>query len=155
MTALPVFAGIPIYIVLWLLVPQEPAHAGAQQPGMTGAVKEELLTRPLELGVRVEEGVLGFDGVLLDHAEPLGEASSWHPIGIDGDVVDVEMAAGSWGLTVCQVPIVVRRGDGSAVIEVESSDGTVRVIDGDRLDADTSADVFARNGRVAVVRAVI
>jgi phage shock protein PspC (stress-responsive transcriptional regulator) len=27
--ALPVFAGIPIYIVLWLLVPQEPRSVSA------------------------------------------------------------------------------------------------------------------------------
>ena len=30
-----------------------PAHRGAQQPGMTGAVKEEVLARWGELGVRV------------------------------------------------------------------------------------------------------
>jgi phage shock protein PspC (stress-responsive transcriptional regulator) len=27
--ALPVFAGIPIYVVLWLLVPQEPRRVSA------------------------------------------------------------------------------------------------------------------------------
>ena len=37
-----------------------PAHAGAQQPGMTGEVKEEILTRLGELGVRVREGRIQF-----------------------------------------------------------------------------------------------
>ena len=32
-----------------------PKHAGAQQPGMTGQVKEEVLSRFGELGVRVRE----------------------------------------------------------------------------------------------------
>ena len=33
-----------------------PRHAGAQQPGMTGQVKEEILTRRGELGIRIREG---------------------------------------------------------------------------------------------------
>ncbi|MBP2681537.1 MAG: hypothetical protein H6Q78_1400, partial [Candidatus Krumholzibacteriota bacterium] len=37
-----------------------PRHAGAQQPGMTGQVKEEILTRFGELGVRIEDGVVAF-----------------------------------------------------------------------------------------------
>ncbi|MFO0264795.1 MAG: hypothetical protein ACK53V_24465, partial [Planctomycetota bacterium] len=42
-----------------------PAHAGAQQPGMTGQVKEDLLTRLLELGVVIESGRVAFHPVLL------------------------------------------------------------------------------------------
>ena len=132
-----------------------PAHAGAQQPGMTGAVKEELLTRPLELGIRVDEGRLGFDRVLLDHAEPLAALSSWSPIGIDGRPADVEVPAGSWALTVCQVPVVVGRTDDEPSVEIETSDGTVRRIGGGRLDPETSAQIFARNGRIAIIRAAV
>lgn len=35
--ALPAFAGIPIYIVLWLLVPQEPAHRAVSHGSRTAA----------------------------------------------------------------------------------------------------------------------
>ena len=42
-----------------------PSHAGAQQPGMTGQVKEEILTRLGELGVHVVNGALSFDPALL------------------------------------------------------------------------------------------
>ena len=45
------------------------AEGGAQQPGMTGQVKEEILTRWGELGVRFEAGRVRFDPVLLDAAE--------------------------------------------------------------------------------------
>ena len=38
-----------------------PGHIGAQQPGMTGAVKEELIVRPRELGVRFDGGEVVFD----------------------------------------------------------------------------------------------
>ena len=44
-------------------------EGGAQQPGMTGQVKEEILTRWGELGLRVRQGRIGFDPVLLDEAE--------------------------------------------------------------------------------------
>jgi hypothetical protein len=46
-----------------------PGEGGAQQPGMTGQVKEEILTRWGELGLRVRGGEVHFDPVLLDAAE--------------------------------------------------------------------------------------
>lgn len=46
-----------------------PGEGGAQQPGMTGQVKEEILTRWGELGLRVRDGQVHFQPVLLDLAE--------------------------------------------------------------------------------------
>jgi hypothetical protein len=46
-----------------------PGEGGAQQPGMTGQVKEEILTRWGELGLRFGQGRVRFDPVLLDPAE--------------------------------------------------------------------------------------
>jgi hypothetical protein len=46
-----------------------PGEGGAQQPGMTGQVKEEILTRWGELGLRMQGGQLRIDPVLLDAAE--------------------------------------------------------------------------------------
>ena len=48
-----------------------PRHAGAQQPGMTGLVKEELLVRHAELGIYVREGSLMFDSLFLIFGELL------------------------------------------------------------------------------------
>ncbi len=45
------------------------AEGGAQQPGMTGQVKEEILTRWGELGLRVRAGLVEFQPVLLDEHE--------------------------------------------------------------------------------------
>ena len=42
-----------------------PGHSGAQQPGMTGQVKEEIITRMGELGVRVGHGCVTFNPTLL------------------------------------------------------------------------------------------
>lgn len=46
-----------------------PGEGGAQQPGMTGQVKEEILTRWGELGLRVRDGRVLFTPVLLDARE--------------------------------------------------------------------------------------
>jgi hypothetical protein len=46
-----------------------PSSGGAQQPGMTGQVKEEIITRWGELGIRFEAGLIRFDPVLLDIRE--------------------------------------------------------------------------------------
>ena len=46
-----------------------PGEGGAQQPGMTGQVKEEILTRWGELGLRMQGGLLRFQPVLLDALE--------------------------------------------------------------------------------------
>jgi hypothetical protein len=50
-------------------------EGGAQQPGMTGQVKEEILTRWGELGLLMRDGWVLFRPVLLDAAEiPQGSA---------------------------------------------------------------------------------
>jgi hypothetical protein len=55
-----------------------PGEGGAQQPGMTGQVKEEILTRWGELGLRMRGGRVHFNPVLLDAAElPQGGALSF------------------------------------------------------------------------------
>jgi hypothetical protein len=46
-----------------------PGEGGAQQPGMTGQVKEEILTRWGELGLRRRSGGITFSPVLLDADE--------------------------------------------------------------------------------------
>ncbi len=50
-----------------------PSMAGAQQPGMTGQVKEEVLTRWGELGLRWKEGRLLIEPALLEGLELRGE----------------------------------------------------------------------------------
>ncbi len=130
-----------------------PAHAGAQQPGMTGQVKEEILTRSLEVGVRVDEGEIRFDPVLLRDKEFLSEPETWQVQGVGGQSEPIELPAGSLGLTICQVPVSVALRDGPASIEVQFADGAVDRIEGLRLDKEISRSVFERTGRVAKVHA--
>ena len=120
-----------------------PAGMGAQQPGMTGQVKEGVLIRWVELGVRVHNGRLRFDPILLDPGEFLTETTPWEALGPDG-----RLRSGSFGFTYCAVPIVYTLGKAAAV-DVTWADGREGRFDTE-LDAATSLAVFERSG--AVVR---
>lgn len=130
-----------------------PAHAGAQQPGMTGLVKEELLTRPLEVGVTVQDGQIRFDPILLRRSELLGGRERWSVWGLDQSLHELDLSEGSLGTTLCQVPIVVETTEGEAAIEVHFEDGTIEPVPGLALSRDVSGHVFARAGRVLRIHA--
>ena len=46
-----------------------PTMAGAQQPGMTGQVKEDIISRWFELGVTVRDGQISFAPTMLTDAD--------------------------------------------------------------------------------------
>jgi hypothetical protein len=132
-----------------------PPDGGARQPGMTGQVKEEILTRLGELGVRVREGCVEFQPTLLRRGELLGEDAALEGWAVDGAAYAHTLRAGSLGFTYCQVPVVYEEAVGAGSIRVEMTDGTETVIDGRRLDRATSRELFARSGRVAAVRVAV
>ena len=83
-----------------------PAGQGAKQPGMTGQVKEELVTRMGELGVFVERGAISFDPVLLRKQEFTDAPTVFEYIDVQGQQQSIELPAGSLAYTFCQVPVV-------------------------------------------------
>ncbi len=119
-----------------------PAHTGAQQPGMTGQVKEGVLLRFGELGIRVEGGRLFFRPILLHGSEFLSESVSWSVLGPEG-----RLEAGSLGFTYCGVPVVYTLADKPSTV-VHWRHGGESTFDSG-LDAETSAAVFARTGLIA------
>ncbi len=132
-----------------------PGHAGAQQPGMTGLVKEELLTRPLELGVRVEDGDIRFDGRFLRESELLNQPEEWCVYDLDLEPKMIELDEGSLGMTLCQVPVIVSGTGGEVGVEIVFADGEIRRRPGLRVGRGASAEVFARSGEIVMVRAFV
>jgi hypothetical protein len=130
-----------------------PGHAGAQQPGMTGQVKEEVITRLGELGVAVDGGRLGLEPTLLDPTEFLKAPAEWTYVDVGDRSQTITLAAGSLGFTFCQVPVVYEKTDGPAGITVTLADGTTESVEGLSLDAATSAAIFERTGKVRQVSA--
>ena len=124
-----------------------PKGRGARQPGMTGMVKEEILTRQLEVGVRFEEGCLVFDPYLLDRSELLSTPGNVDYVDIFGERQTLTLPAGILTSFVCQVPVMVQFGDCDE-IAVHNSDGTSRKLYSLRLDKETSQHIFWRDGAI-------
>jgi hypothetical protein len=124
-----------------------PPFGGAKQPGMTGQVKEEILTRWGELGIKIEGGKIAFRPWLLPDDEWLTEAAEFNYIDIVGTRQCLSLEAGSLGFTFCQVPIVYVRGDTSRIV-IKPRDGDKITMDGDTLDESFSAEIFARTGTI-------
>ena len=108
-----------------------PAHAGAQQPGMTGQVKEQVIARFGELGVRVVDGRIWVDPVLL----PADELVS---------------SDGCARFSFCRVPMELRPGD-EASVQVHRIDGQLTVRPGQALTRSESKDIFENGGNIIKV----
>ncbi len=132
-----------------------PGHMGAQQPGMTGQVKEEVLTRWGELGMRVQDGTVRFDPRLLRRREFLQEQREWSFYDLTGSRQTVQLPAGSLGFTFCQVPVVYKLGDDAPEITLRYGDGSNEQIAGNRLDKETSDGLFRRLGSIAMIEVVV
>lgn len=132
-----------------------PAHSGAQQPGMTGLVKEELLTRWLELGVEVEAGEIRFNPLLLRSEELVSEPTAWTYIDVDGAWQTLELPPDSLGFTLCQLPVVVQRGGDAPLVTVHLAGGEQREFAGSKVPADVAREVFGRTGSLDRIHAVL
>ncbi|PSU35767.1 hypothetical protein [Photobacterium lutimaris] len=128
-----------------------PKHAGAQQPGMTGQVKEEILTRFGELGVCIEEGLIHFKPSLLRNVEFLKADSRFDFINIDGENQTMLLPKGSLAFTYCQIPVVYRVVEEKAGVEVVLNNNDCIQLPGVSLDMDISRHLFARTGEVKVI----
>ncbi|GAA5179006.1 hypothetical protein GCM10025771_19770 [Niveibacterium umoris] len=131
-----------------------PGHSGAQQPGMTGQVKEEVIARFGELGVLVREGQIRIVPRLLMAAEFNATERSFSYLDVRGCQQNLPLAAGELAFTLAQVPFVFRLGTPSAgpveITVVEASGARVRMA-GDSLSREASQSIFWRRGEVASV----
>jgi hypothetical protein len=122
-----------------------PKGQGAKQPGMTGMVKEEILTRQMELGWSIENGCLVFDFILLDGNEFLAESTEFVYQNVHGQQEQIELPAGSIAYTICQVPVILQASE-EPCINVHFSDGNTQQISGHVLDSANSRHIFQRDG---------
>ncbi|WP_114324888.1 hypothetical protein [Candidatus Colwellia aromaticivorans] len=126
-----------------------PKHAGAQQPGMTGQVKEEILSRFGELGVRVKEGQVSFMPNLLQSCEFIEESKPFRYLDVDNNWQEIIVPAKALAFTWCQVPIVYQLND-----EVEPSlivtykNGEQQTLSQLGLPAKESSELFLRSGQI-------
>jgi len=124
-----------------------PGFAGAKQPGMTGQVKEELITRLVEMGILVDEGKIHFDPILLRKAEFLTKPAQFTYYDVRNQKQHVDLQASQLGFTYCQVPVIYTLGDGTKVT-LSKRDGSRQEIKANVIDPQTSLQIFDKTGDV-------
>ena len=107
-----------------------PSGQGAKQPGMTGQVKEEILTRWGELGVSIDSGTASFSPFLLQQSEFQNDKTLT--------------------FTWCSIPITYALSDESC-IEITTNTGSKIKRTGTSLTGEESNHIFKRDGLISNV----
>lgn len=123
-----------------------PKHAGAQQPGMTGQVKEEILSRFGELGLHVLHGVVAFQPTLLRSREFVSEEKILRYLDVNNVWQETVVPKSGIGFTWCQVPIVYELNSGAPTLTVTLSDGKEIISSDLTLGGEYSKVLFNRTG---------
>jgi hypothetical protein len=128
-----------------------PWGGGARQPGMTGQVKEEILTRWGELGVAVRQGELHFVPTLLEPDEFLSDGKEFCYVNVKGESQTIPLPPNSLAFTFCQTPIVYTRGDVAEIEVIWQGNGRIPPIAGNCLPAAITQHLFNRDGQVQLL----
>lgn len=124
-----------------------PAHRGAQQPGMTGQVKEDILTSWMELGVFVKNGSLVFDPTLLRAADFQNEQEKMEFIHLDQNLEVIIVPKQSLFFSICQVPVLYQV-DEKEELEIRYHSGESETQKSLGLSPETSDLLFRRTGSI-------
>ena len=125
-----------------------PGGKGAQQPGMTGQVKEDILCRFGELGVMVEDAKIKFNARLLRRDEFLQTSSVFEFYDLEDKKQEMEIEAGRLAFTYCQVPVIYELADeagGTVIFEAGTEEALTPELE---ISKETSASIFRRENKV-------
>ncbi|MEN8834799.1 MAG: hypothetical protein ABF265_02140, partial [Polaribacter sp.] len=124
-----------------------PANKGAQQPGMTGQVKEDLLSRFGELGVFVTDGKIVFKPRLLKESEFLSSAKTFDYMSVSDTKESITVNQNQLCFTYCQVPIIYTVAQEQKVIVTYNS-GDEKILNELALNEEISNELFNRSNNV-------
>ncbi len=128
-----------------------PLGKGAQQPGMTGQVKEDILSRWGELGVMMREGKWRFRPALLRKREFLKESKDIAFPDVHGRAQQMTLKENTLFFTCCQVPVIYELADRGYLV-VDYSDGQSRRSDDPALTEAETRSVCGRSGEIRQIR---
>jgi len=125
-----------------------PAGQGAKQPGMTGQVKEEILTRLVEMGLQIHNSKITFNSLFVAQDELISAPEYFNYINVTGQFQNLELPSNSLAFTFCQVPVVIQRSSNRVSTLINLSDGSQQVILTSELDEALSQHIFSRDNYV-------
>ncbi len=121
-----------------------PANAGVKQPGLTGQVKEDVISRLCELGLHIKDGKISFNPVLLNRDEILMQKSTFRNFDHSGKAKNIQLDAPQLGFTFCQFPVIYTFGKAEKVL-ISYVNGDRREFPGNEIPEDISLQIFSRN----------
>ncbi len=131
-----------------------PYGKGAQQPGMTGQVKEDILSRFGELGIVFEDAKLKFEPYLLRKSEFINNHEDVNYIDVNRDEQKIKLEKDELFFTICQVPVIYKKST-SDKIELKMCDSDIKTIEGLELTQESSLEIFKRSGHVEFIKVYI
>ena len=131
-----------------------PENAGAKQPGMTGQVKEDVLCRMIELGIRVDRGTVSFEPSLFESKEFSKHETAFNFHDLEGNDCEIKLSEGMFGWTWCQTPILFAKSDRNRIV-VTLTNGEVHDRDRLELSPSESDQLFQRTGEIKQIEIFI
>jgi hypothetical protein len=125
-----------------------PGNRGAQQPGMTGQVKEDIIARWGELGIMVRDASIKFNPILLRKEEFLTGSCEFSYYDVEGNQKMIPLEKHTLAYTYCQVPFKYLLSK-EKKIKLYFKDGSEQILQGDTIHEAHSASIFRREGRIA------
>lgn len=127
-----------------------PAGKGAQQPGMTGQVKEDILSRFGELGLFILNGEIHFNPHLLRKTEFLQETKRLKYPSIDKELKELYIEKDSLCYTYCQIPVIYKLSDKNQ-LKLIFKDKAILEFDELKIDQVHSKKIFNRTGEIVQI----
>ena len=127
-----------------------PRGKGAQQPGMTGQVKEDILCRIGETGMRIQDGKIGFDPVLLRSSEFIHNGTTAAYYDTTGNRQTLQLEAPALFFTCCGTPVIYTPATEDA-ITIHRTDGSSTVQQGCWLQKADSDEILERKGTIRLL----
>jgi hypothetical protein len=127
-----------------------PFGKGAQQPGMTGQVKEDVLVRIGEFGVKIKDGKLHFQPTFLQKEAFLSNDTEATFILVDGSKKQIHLKKNSLAFTTCQVPVIYKIHPTSKIV-LNYKNGETKTFDSLELNQEESNKIFHRTNEISLV----
>jgi len=120
-----------------------PCFSGVQQPGMTGQVKEDIISRYGELGIQVNDRIISINPSLLDKNEFLLSGETYNYFNSKGKEQTIQLKKGSLAFTYCQVPFIYSLSKSSKINVVKSNGENIKNKNLE-LNKEISSSIFKR-----------
>lgn len=130
-----------------------PWHKGAQQPGMTGQVKEDLLARMGEMGIQVKSGKIHFKPELLRVVDFLNSEQNIAYFDVHGQLHTIQLQEQSLFFTYVQVPVIYQIANSNQIIV--KSKGVQKITTDRFLTNEISEKIFGRTGEIESITVLL